>query len=275
MKYAIVIVLFQQHQGHYMIFKWLKERRRKEILKTPFPEEWRQIIESRVFHYQYLNQEEKHHLEQMIQVFVEEKNFEGCGGITLTDEIIITISSEACMLLLGLGHNLYKKLDSILVYPSTVVTPETSASVFSGITEISRDSTPILGQAFMGGPVILVWDAVKQGAKHPDGHNVVYHEFAHIIDMYDGRADGTPLLSSKSQYKKWAEICTREFTELKERSRRGKKSFLNSYGATNEPEFFAVATEYFFEKPVKMKQKHPSLYTLLQSFYNQDPAARM
>lgn len=258
-----------------MIFKWLKERRRQEIIKTPFPDAWRQILTEMVFHYNHLNSDEKIHLEQMIQVFIEEKSFEGCGGLEITDTIRVTISAEACMLLLGLGHDLYKKLDSILVYPSTVVTPEVAASVFSGITEVTGDGTPILGQAFMGGPVILVWDAVKQGARHPDGHNVVYHEFAHIIDMYDGRADGTPMLSSRKQYKRWAKICTKEYFKLKERSKQGKKNFLNSYGATNEPEFFAVATEYFFEKPVKMKEKHPSLYQLLQEFYNQDPSARM
>lgn len=257
-----------------MIFNWLKARRRKEILEQPFPDEWRQIIDKMVPYYGYLDHNERTHLEQLVQIFLEEKDFEGCGGLELNDTISLTVAAQACVLLLGLEHDLYRKLDSILIYPSTVVTPETGASVFAGMPQIAENPVPVLGQAFMRGPVILVWDAVKQGAKHPDGHNVVYHEFAHIIDMYDGRADGTPMLSSKKHYRRWAQICTKEFLNLKERSERGKKTFLNAYGATNEPEFFAVATEYFFEKPVKLKEKHNSLYNLLAAFYNQDPAAK-
>ena len=258
-----------------MIFAWLKARKRKEIVKQEFPEAWRAILHEMVSHYKYLNDKDQDHLEKLIQVFIAEKNYEGCNGLEITDTIRVTIAANACMLLLGLSHDLYKNLDSILVYPSTVVIPESRVSMFSQSPSVTRNEVAILGQAFMRGPVILIWDAVKRGAKHPErGHNVVYHEFAHIIDMYDGKADGTPILSSRDQYKKWAKICTKEFFLLQERSKKGKKTFLDKYGATNEPEFFAVATEYFFDKPVKMKKKHPSLYTLLQGFYNQDPAGR-
>ena len=257
-----------------MIFNWLKARRRKEILEQPFPGAWRRIMDAMVPYYGCLDQDEKIQLEQLVQVFLEEKDFEGCGGLELNDTIRVTVAAQACVLLLGLEHDLYQKLDSILLYPSTVVTPETGVRVFAGMPQISENPVPISGQAFMRGPVILVWDAVKQGAKHADGHNVVYHEFAHIIDMYDGRVDGTPLLSSRKQYRAWAQICTKEFFSLKEQSNKGKKTFLNAYGATNEPEFFAVATEYFFERPLELKEKHHSLYTLLAAFYNQDPAAR-
>lgn len=258
-----------------MIFAWLKARKRKKIVEQEFSQNWRVILQEMVSHYNYLGEPDQDHLEKLIQIFIAEKNFEGCNGLEITDTIKVTIAAQACMLLLGLSHDLYKKLDSILVYPSTVVIPESRVSMFSQSPNITRNEVAILGQAFMRGPVILIWDAVKLGAKHPErGHNVVYHEFAHIIDMYDGKADGTPILSSKGQYKKWAKICTKEFFLLKERSQAGKKTFLDEYGATNEPEFFAVATEYFFDKPKKMKKKHPSLYTLLQNFYNQDPASR-
>lgn len=257
-----------------MIFKWLRERRRERITQQPFPALWYQVLLDNVHHYHFLDDEERDHLEKMIQVFIAEKNFEGCGGLELRDEVKVTIAAEACLLLLGLGHDLYRKLDSVLVYPSTVIPPESKVSVFAGITGISRDEVPVLGQAFMRGPVILVWDAVKFGARKADGHNVVYHEFAHIIDMFDGRADGTPLLSSKDHYRKWARICTEEFFTLQEQVSKGKKTFLDGYGATNEPEFFAVATEFFFERPREMKERHSSLYALMQSFYNQDPANR-
>ncbi len=127
----------------------------------------------------------------------------------------------------------------------------------------------------MHGTVMLVWDVIKREAAHPrGGHNVVYHEFAHILDMFDGRADGTPLLHDREQYRVWAEVCTRVFYDLRQKMEKGRKTFLNDYAATNEAEFFAVATEYFFDRPVRMQKKRPELYRVLSEFYRQDTAAR-
>jgi Mlc titration factor MtfA (ptsG expression regulator) len=124
--------------------------------------------------------------------------------------------------------------------------------------------------------VILVWDAVKRTGRHPEsGHNVVYHEFAHKLDMLDGRADGTPPLAERSEIQRWSQVCSREFLALREQGARGKESLLDAYGATNEAEFFAVATEYFFDQPVALRSRHLDLYGVLQAFYKQDPAARV
>ncbi len=257
------------------MFHWLRDHRRKEILKKPFPVQWREILENMVVHYGFLNSDEKTHLEQLVQVFMAEKNFQGCNELEMTDEIRVVISAEACMLLLGLSHDLFRKLITIFVYPSTVVTAPARGGVFTQSPLIERQRTAILGQAFMRGPVVLVWDAVKKGARHPEtGHNVVYHEFAHIIDMADGTVDGTPELHSRDQYKVWAEVFSKEFLDLRKRSEKGKNTFLDPYGATNEAEFFAVATEYFFDKPVKMQKSHKALYDVLSGFYMQDTAKR-
>ncbi len=123
--------------------------------------------------------------------------------------------------------------------------------------------------------MILVWDEVKRGASHPEsGHNVVYHEFAHIFDMSDGVADGTPELHSLDQYRTWATVFSQAFFELGSLSEKGKKTFLDPYGARNEAEFFAVATELFFDQPVKLQKKHGALYDALAGFYLQDTAER-
>ncbi len=258
------------------MFTWLEKHHRREILKEPFPLEWRGILEERVTHYSFLNSDEKIHLEQLVQIFIAEKNFEGCNGLEITDEIRVVISAEACMLILGLPHDLFTKLVTILIYPSTVFTPPPRAGLF--ITQssiIEKPRTAILGQAFMRGPVILVWDAVKRQARHPEsGHNVVYHEFAHFLDMLDGVADGTPGLHSREQYKIWAKVFSEEFFKLRDKSKKGEKTFLDPYGATNEAEFFAVATEFFFDKPVKMQKSHKALYDVLAEFYMQDTAER-
>ncbi len=192
-----------------------------------------------------------------------------------TDEIRVIISAEACMLLLGLHHDLYRDLVSILVYPSVVVTPPSSRGVFLQSPLVEPPPAAISGQAFMRGPVILVWDVVRRDALHPEHrHNVVYHEFAHLLDMESGAANGTPLLHSREQYKTWAKVFSREFNRLRSKSGRGKKTFLDSYGALNEAEFFAVATEFFFDRPIQMQSKHKALYDVLSGFYQQDTAAR-
>lgn len=257
------------------MFHWLEDNRRKEILKEPFPTQWRGILEERVTHYSYLRPDEKIRLEQLVQVFISEKKFEGCNGLEITDEIRVVISAEACMLILGLPHDLFRKLITILVYPSTVVTPPQRAGVFTRSPFLEQSEIAISGQAFMRGPVILVWDAVKRGARHPEsGHNVVYHEFAHILDMLDGAADGTPILHGRDQYRQWDEIFSKEFLRLRSDYEKGKPTFLNPYGATNEAEFFAVATECFFDQPIQMQTMHKALYDVLSGFYMQDTAER-
>lgn len=257
------------------MFNWIRKRARKKILQTPFPQNWREILRERVAHYSYLNDEEQSYLEELIQYFIAEKNFEGCGGLEITDEIRVVIAAEASLLVLGLPSFQYKELKSVLVYPTTITLPESRSSVFSEGLSIVPNSQAILGQAMLNGPVLLVWDAVVRDARHPErGHNVVYHEFAHILDMRDGTADGTPELHSTKLYRAWVEICSKEYFRLQKRVEGGKKTLLDSYGAVHEAEFFAVATELFFDRPRQMRRERPELYDVLAAYYRQDTAAR-
>ena len=190
-------------------------------------------------------------------------------------EIRVTIAAQACLLQLGLPHDYYGNVESILVYPSTVVPPERHPGVFERVDEPVAVSVPILGQAFAQGPVILVWDAVLHGARHPEqGHNLVYHEFAHKLDMLDGASDGTPLIADRDQFAEWVAVCSYEFLRLRSLAEEGHKTFLDAYGATNEAEFFAVATEEFFDRPLVLRKQVPDLYRVLSAYYRQDPAAR-
>jgi Mlc titration factor MtfA (ptsG expression regulator) len=222
-----------------------------------------------------LDPDEIARLHDFIQIFVAEKTWEGCGGLAMSDEVRVTISAQAGLLVLGLPHQYFHNVQSILVYPSTVVTPERAQGSFGVIREVVRTGVPILGQAQLRGPVLLVWDAVKQNARHPErGHDVVYHEFAHKLDMLDGAVDGTPPLASREAIARWREVCGREFNELRDDVAKAKKTFLDAYGATNEAEFFAVATEQFFNRPAQMLKEEPDLYDLLRDFYQQDTAGR-
>lgn len=257
------------------MWAWLEKQHRKKILATPFPAEWEAILEKNLLHYRQLPPAEQKTLRELTQVFVTEKNWEGCGGLALTDEIRLTIAGQACLLVLALPHDLYANVNSILVYPSTVVRPERKLGVFEITNRPEKAPVPLLGEAHLHGPVILVWDSILQSARHPEtGHNLVYHEFAHKIDMADGQADGTPPLASRAEIREWAEICSKEFLKLRKLSEKGKHTFLDSYGAVNEAEFFAVLTEQFFDRPAGLLSHHPDLYRIMSSFYRQDPVAR-
>jgi len=258
------------------MFHWLRDHRRAEARERPFPPEWEAYVRANVAHFCVLDDAERDELRAMIQVLLEEKNWEGCGGLDLTDEIRVTIAAQACLLQLNRSHNYYRNVQSILVYPSTVVPPERNPGVFERVGSVVAAPVPILGQAFLKGPVILVWDAVLRGARHPEqGHNVVYHEFAHKLDMLDGVADGTPPLADRDQLAEWVEVCSREYQRLRLLAERGHKTFIDAYGATNEAEFFAVVTEEFFDRPLALQGQAPDLYAVLSAFYCQDPAGRV
>ncbi|MBI5015220.1 MAG: zinc-dependent peptidase [Deltaproteobacteria bacterium] len=258
------------------MFHWLRDMRREAIRSKTFPKPWEEFLRRNVALYCVLEPEEQEELKKLVLVFVEEKSWEGCGGLELDDEIRVTISAQACLLLLGLPHNYYRNVESILVYPSTVVAPPREPGVFEQVRGPLEPEQPILGQAFAQGPVILVWDAVLRGGRHPkSGHNVVYHEFAHKLDMLDGAADGTPPLKDREEYRDWVAVCSREYLRLRELADRGQKTVVDAYGATNEAEFFAVATEQFFDAPVALHEHAPGLYRVLREYYRQDPAARV
>ena len=225
-------------------------------------------------HFAVLVASEQQHLCQLVQVFIAEKYWKGCGGLDLTDEIRVTIAGQACLLVLGLEHVLYRNVETILVYPSTVVPKRVEEPMFAAPV-VTRSIVPVVGEAHRRGPVILTWDAVRRGGVHPErGHNVVYHEFAHKLDMLDGSVDGVPPLVSRKQYERWKETCTREYEALREQSQQGVETFLDPYGATDPGEFFAVATEYFFDRGLAMSERHPALYDVLREFYRQDTAER-
>lgn len=258
------------------MWQWFRERRRKKILAAPFPSEWERYVQKNIPYYQHLNKEEKKRLQDLIQIFIAEKHWLGCGGLELTDEIRVMIAAYACLLILELPNDYYGNVKSIYVYPTTVVSPERPPGFFEIPTAPADGPMPILGEAHYRGPVILVWDAVKRETRHPErGHNVVYHEFAHKLDMLDDKADGTPPLTTPEGYQRWVDVCSKMYLELCNKVEHGRPTFFDGYAATNEAEFFAVVTEYFFSNPKDMKHHRPELYQVLKGFYRQDPAEKV
>lgn len=253
------------------MFDFLRRHRRDAIRQEPFPPSFRAILDANVPHFSQLSPAEQTELRGLILVFLEEKGFEGAAGLVITDEIRVTIAAEACLLLLHRESDIYPDLETIVVYP-TAYRAKTKR-VEAGVVFEGEEGR--LGESWQRGTVVLTWDAVKRGAANIfDGHNVALHEFAHQLDGEDGAMNGTPELGARSRYTAWGRVLSHEFEELTERVHRGRPSDIDRYGSTNPPEFFAVVTELFFEKPKQLRKKHPELYEQLRAFYQQDPAER-
>jgi Mlc titration factor MtfA (ptsG expression regulator) len=251
------------------MFGLFKRRRREWLRAQPFPPAWLPILENNCPFYRGLAGDDRRELLGHIQVFLAEKHFEGCGGLEMTDEIRVTIAAEASLLLLHRETDYYRRLITILVYPGAYVARGIEAI---GDGAVLEGDVARLGEAWQEGVVVLSWDDVRKGASDiHDGHNVVLHEFAHQLDQEDGSADGAPILEHRSRYLAWARVLGAEYEQLRRDSERGRRTVLDEYGATNPAEFFAVATECFFEKPARLQRKHPELYEELKAYYRQDP----
>jgi Mlc titration factor MtfA (ptsG expression regulator) len=253
------------------MFGLFRGGRRDKLRAQPFPRDWLAILERNVPLYRRLPPEDQRELQGHIQVFLAEKEFEGCGGLEITDEIRVTVAAQACVLLLHRETDYYPGLYSILVYPSAYVAEARKRSPGGFVTEGPEAR---LGEAWEHGPVILSWDDVRAGAADArDGHNVVFHEFAHKLDEEDGADDGVPALPRRSMYVAWARVIGREYEQLRRDAERGRPTVLDKYGAENPTEFFAVATEAFFTRPALLRRRHPELYEELEEFFRQDPAS--
>jgi Mlc titration factor MtfA (ptsG expression regulator) len=255
-----------------MLFSWLQRRRRRKLLSTPFPPDWLGYLNRNVAHYQFLSEEEQARLRDDLRIFIAEKSWEGCGGLKMTDEIKVTVAAQACLLVLGMKHNYFDRMNSVLVYPHGYRAPAPEDTYGGSVIDAFSDR---LGESHYRGAVVLSWGDVLEEGRHPSGgSNLVFHEFAHQLDMLDGMVDGTPPLRDRAQYQRWHKVMSEEYEKLIRASERGRATLLDQYGTTNEAEFFAVATECFFDKPVAMRHRHPELYDLLRDYYQQDPAAR-
>jgi MtfA peptidase len=251
----------------------LKQRRRRRWRSQPLSSQWIEIIEQNVPYYQILTLDERNELHGHIQVFLNEKEFEGCEGLEITDEIRVTIAAQACILLLNRQTDYFPLMSSILVYPHSYFAFASQRQP-GGLVQEGIQAR--LGESWKRGPIVLSWDNVLRGAADPnDGHNVVFHEFAHQLDSESGAMDGAPSLPKATMYTAWARVLSNEYNSLLIDIEQNHQHLIDAYGATNPAEFFAVVTEAFFEKPLQLKSHHPDLYEQLQSFYQQDPASRL
>jgi Mlc titration factor MtfA (ptsG expression regulator) len=253
-----------------VIFEFLKQRSRRRLRARPFPKEWLALIQRHVVFFPNLSAMDRVELLGHIHVFLAEKRFEGCGGLAITDEVRVTIAAQACLLLLHRRTDYFPGLLTILVYPSTYMVEE-KRQIAEHVWE--EGNTTRLGETGRRmGSLVLAWGAVKHGAADPsDGKNVVLHEFAHQLDYENHAADGVPELATREQQLAWSEVMRTEFASLRAADESGIPTLLDTYGATDPVEFFAVSVEAFFERPRALRARHPKLYVELQKYFRQNP----
>lgn len=252
------------------MFGLIKRWRRKRVMAREFPREWEAILNENVQLYPRLSGDDRAELKRHILVFLDEKHFEGCGGLEMTDEIRVTVAGNACLLQLHRKPDYFPELVTILVYPEAFVVRHTEVDEHGFEMQDLMENA---GESWDGGNVILAWNSAKHGALDPrDGLNVVLHEFAHQLDSTHGPGDGAPPMP-RAQAREWARVFQAEYDKLCEEVDAGRDTVLDDYAATNPAEFFAVATETFFEKPRQLKKKHPALFAQLQKFYRVNPTS--
>jgi MtfA peptidase len=253
-----------------MLFSWWKNRRRRKILEEPFPAAWNVILQEQVRHDAVLPEPGGAKLRQAVQIMLAEQEWEGCRGLEMTDEIRVVCAGLAAILILGFDDYYFDNVQTILVYPSEFVVKEERA--LAGSVTMVQESDR-LGEAHRHGPVILSWAEVRHNALAPGhGQNLVFHEFAHQLDMLNGDFDGTPDLPTRELAQRWAKLMDKEYRRLQRAEQHGRNTLLDPYGATDPAEFFAVATECFFDSPREMRRVYPDLYKLFGDYYRQDPA---
>ena len=246
--------------------------RLQRALARPLPPSALDTLARNVAQYGGMDAVQRTRLERLVRRFLHEKTFVGCAGLQITDEMRVTIAGQACQLLLGTkGERVYPTLHSVLVYPGAFLVPRRQVDEAGVVSEERQD---LLGESWGDGRVILSWDHVRRSDnEEPPSHNVVLHEFAHQLDSESGSTNGAPYLGSAERYRSWSEVLSRDFAALRHDAWFGQQGVLDHYGATNPAEFFAVATEAFFEQPHRLAERHGALFEEFLKYYRVDPRA--
>jgi MtfA peptidase len=261
-----------------MIFSSRRLKIRRRAVEAGFPEHWRPILARRWPTIGLLDDDERRRLEALIVDFVAARRWETAAGFTLTEEMQVVVAAQACLLILGL-HDVddpvdddpYARMGSIILHPRPITVTGVHGTEVGAVVETGP--RVLSGEAHHRGPVLLSWSTTLAEARYPHrGHNVVFHEFAHQLDMLDGTIDGTPPMVDDDLRRRWVRVCTREFRAIRRGERDG--GVLREYAGVDPGEFFAVTTEVFFTRPIALEAEIPDLYDLLRLAYRQDPAAR-
>lgn len=238
---------------------WIRNWKRRGIRARPFPDAWRAILASQVPFVARLPERCRPKFEADLLVFEHEKYFEGAGGFEVNEEVRVVVSAAAVRLILFLDIGVLDRVSEVVIYPAAYKHPEREGA--------------ILGEVNHASSVVLSWEDTLAGLRNPgDGLDTAMHEFAHVLDRESGAFNGTPTLRAHEHYAVWGQVMSAHYLRMRRQGRKAR-SVLREYAATNEAEFFAVATEVFFEKPAVMRKRAPDLHEELRRFYGFDPGS--
>jgi Mlc titration factor MtfA (ptsG expression regulator) len=269
-EFSLLIVLALGATALVVWILWLvlRARRRTSRFSEPFPPEWRALLHQSLPLYRRIPHTVRLQLEPVVRAFLADVRFVGCRGLELTDEMRLVIATQACLLIVARDPHAYASLRSVLLYPDEFIVKQTDQDE-AGVVHEGEDV--LSGQSVDTSQIVLSWPDVQASGAEDDIYNVVLHEFAHFLDnSVDGALTDTG--SRREAFEAWHDLLDREYQALCDAVDRGDDTLIDPYGTESTAEFFAVATETFFERPSHMQRLHPALYAELASFYGLDPA---
>jgi MtfA peptidase len=250
---------------------WQRRRAARTLARRAIPEELWQLTLARFPFIARRSESDLARLRELSTLFLADKEFAGMQGLAVDDGMAVAIAAQACLPILHLGLTSYEGFKGIVVHPDVVLARR---EVMDEDGVVHHYDEELAGEAMEGGPVMLSWhDVAEAGESAAWGYNVVVHEFAHVLDMRDGAADGVPLLPDRAARARWLGVLESEWEAFCSRVDAGEDTLLDPYGAEAIDEFFAVASEVFFVDPQALRDEHPALYEMLAGYYRQDPAA--
>jgi len=265
---AVFLILLLVATGALGLRHWSKQQLRTRLLEKALSDDQRAIVADQVPLTRKLPPELHRKLEGKINFFLDQVEFIGCNGLQVTEEMQLSIAAQACLLVVN-NNTWYDHLSTVLIYPGAFKSRQTEHNGYI----VTERETVRTGESWSRGPVILSWEHTKQGAiNEEDGHNVVFHEFAHQIDDLSGHTDGAPNLSRDQSFADWKHVFNAAYQAHVQHVQAGHKTVFDAYGAEGHEEFFAVAVEVFFEKPIALKHKEPAVYEQLAMLFQLDPA---
>lgn len=246
---------------------WRRRREARALARRAIPDAaWQTVIERHPF-IARRSESDRAELRRLASLFLDSKEFAGARGFVVDDDIALAVAVQACLPVLRHGLAPYAAFVGIVMHADEVVA-EREVMDEHGI--VHRYDEVLAGEAMEGGPVMLSWADVHGAGAEAQAYNVVIHEFAHVLDMGDGRADGVPPGVDRAR---WLDVLMPAYDRFSERVVCGHDTVMDPYGAESPDEFFAVASESFFVTPEALKEEQPALYRLFVDYYRQDPAA--
>jgi len=256
------------------ILEWIKNQRiRYTLRRHPIPHKVWQAVTGRAGLLRDLSSVEKAGLRKLATLFLRQKTITGAHGFQVTDEMAVVIAAQAALPVLELGLDYYRGWVEVILYPGAFRVSHENVDE-NGL--VSSEARALSGESWLRGPVILSWEDVEHDLDFPQpGHNVVVHEFAHKLDMLNGRANGMPPLHPRMEIEQWTQALSAAYGVLQQQVALQHPTRINAYAATTPAEYFAVISEYFFTAPDVLMYHCPEVYGQLTQFYRQNPFMRL